>query len=116
MRLCCRLSILCGTQLPTSGDCLVNGSSVLGSRSASAALLGYCPQQDPLLDKLSGLEQLVMHALLKVRYSCSWAPAAAKLEMLSAVVQLSPFERTRTSVPMPVGCFRLLAAQPPRQV
>ena len=64
---CCRLSILCGTQLPTSGDCLVNGSSVLGSRSASAALLGYCPQQDPLLDKLSGLEQLVMHALLKVR-------------------------------------------------
>lgn len=61
------LSILCGTQQPTAGDGLVNGTSIVTNRRAAAALLGYCPQIDPLLDKLTGVEQLSLYARLKVK-------------------------------------------------
>ncbi|KAK9862183.1 hypothetical protein WJX84_007200 [Apatococcus fuscideae] len=61
------LSILSGDQQASGGDALVAGQSLVHSSGASArgALLGYCPQQDPLLDLLTAEEQLTMYARLK---------------------------------------------------
>ncbi|KAK9829531.1 hypothetical protein WJX72_006343 [[Myrmecia] bisecta] len=59
------LSILSGSLLPSSGDALVNGASVIHDRSRAGGLLGYCPQVDPLVDKMTAVEQLAMYARLK---------------------------------------------------
>ena len=52
---------------PTSGDALVDGQSVLSSSGQGHAVLGFCPQQDPLMDLLTGREHLALYARLKVR-------------------------------------------------
>jgi len=61
------LGMLTGRTQPTSGDALVDGQSVLSSSAQARAELGFCPQQDPLLDLLTGREHLALYARLKVR-------------------------------------------------
>ena len=58
--------MLTGRTQPSSGDALVDGQSVLDSSARAHAALGFCPQQDPLLDLLTGTEHLALYARLKV--------------------------------------------------
>lgn len=72
MRLCAgkttTLALLTGRAHASSGDALVNGVSVMGeAEPASRALLGFCPQQDPLLELLTAREHLSLYARLKAR-------------------------------------------------
>ena len=60
------LGMLAGRIQPTSGDALVDGQSILSSAAAARTALGFCPQQDPLLDLLTGREHLALYARLKV--------------------------------------------------
>lgn len=59
------LSILTADQNATSGDALICGASCVRDRAVVQRLIGYCPQFDPLLDLLTGREQLQMYARLK---------------------------------------------------
>ena len=59
--------MLTGRTQPTSGDALVGGQRVLRRSAQARAELGFCPQQDPLLDLLTGREHLALYARLKVR-------------------------------------------------
>jgi ABC-type multidrug transport system ATPase subunit len=61
------LAMLTGRIRPTSGDALVNSVSVIHGDATSRALLGFCPQQDPLLELLTADEHLRLYARLKVR-------------------------------------------------
>ena len=58
--------MLAGRVQPTSGDALVDGQSIVSSAAHARAALGFCPQQDPLLDLLTGREHLALYARLKV--------------------------------------------------
>lgn len=60
------LGMLTRRTQPTSGDALVDGQSVLSSSGQAPAVLGFCPQQDPLMDLLTGREHLALYARLKV--------------------------------------------------
>ena len=60
------LGMLAGRIQPTSGDALVDGQSIVSSAAQARAALGFCPQQDPLLDLLTGREHLALYARLKV--------------------------------------------------
>ena len=60
------LGMLTRRTQPTSGDALVDGQSVLSSSGPAHAVLGFCPQQDPLMDLLTGREHLALYARLKV--------------------------------------------------
>ena len=44
------LSILTGDHLPSAGRAWIDGCDVVSELSAVRRRLGYCPQQDPLLD------------------------------------------------------------------
>lgn len=69
------LGMLTRRTQPTSGDALVDGQSVLSSSGQGHAVLGFCPQQDPLMDLLTGREHLALYARLKVNYKdLSMAP------------------------------------------
>ena len=59
------MSILTGDYLPTSGAAWIDGLDVVSQLQLVRQRLGYCPQQDPLLDLLTGRETLVMFARLK---------------------------------------------------
>ena len=64
---------------PSSGDALVDGQSVLSSSGQAHAVLGFCPQQDPLMDLMTGREHLALYARLKVCQEAScmtlmWIP------------------------------------------
>lgn len=61
------LAMLTGRARPTAGDAMVNSVSVIHGAATSRALLGFCPQQDPLLDLLTAEEHLSLYARLKVR-------------------------------------------------
>ena len=59
--------MLTGRARPSAGDARVRGQSVTGSASPSRALLGFCPQSDPLFELLNAHEHLALYARLKVR-------------------------------------------------
>ncbi len=65
------LGMLTRRTQPTSGDALVDGQSVLSSSGQAHAVLGFCPQQDPLMDLMTGREHLALYARLKVRHKAS---------------------------------------------
>jgi ABC-type multidrug transport system ATPase subunit len=58
--------MLTGRARPSGGDALVNGVSVIGNVASSRALLGFCPQADPLFELLNAHEHLRLYARLKV--------------------------------------------------
>ena len=60
------LGMLAGRIQPTSGDAVVDGQSIVSRAAHARAALGFCPQQDPLLDLLTGWEHLALYARLKV--------------------------------------------------
>ena len=53
------MSILAQTLRPDGGDVLWQGQSILGRRELLRHVLGYVPQQNCLLDELTGREQLL---------------------------------------------------------
>ena len=59
------LSILTGDYLPSAGRAWIDGCDVVSELSAVRRRLGYCPQQDPLLELMTGRETLLMFARLK---------------------------------------------------
>jgi ABC-2 type transport system ATP-binding protein len=68
------LGMLTGRVRPTSGDARVQGVSVIRGPVSARALLGFCPQQDPLLNALTAYEQLALYAVLKVRNALLRSP------------------------------------------
>ncbi len=52
------LKVLCGAHRPDSGDILYNGSSPLSRKSVFRKLVGYVPQENPLFDNLTVLDNL----------------------------------------------------------
>ena len=58
------MAMLTGYARPSGGRILVGGMAVEGGAHPHA--LGFCPQADPLLDLLTGLEHLALYARLKV--------------------------------------------------
>eukprot|EP00899_Mesostigma_viride_P015099 jgi/Mesvir1/23590/Mv18280-RA.1 len=59
------LSILTGELLPTSGDAFINGYSITREMPLAQQFIGYCPQFDPLLELMTGREQLYMYARIQ---------------------------------------------------
>eukprot|EP00884_Botryococcus_braunii_P019123 jgi/Botrbrau1/5895/Bobra.0366s0073.1 len=59
------LGMLTGRVKPSRGDALVQGASVIRGPASARALLGFCPQQDPLIGSLTAREQLALYASLK---------------------------------------------------
>eukprot|EP01105_Mastigella_eilhardi_P028439 TRINITY_DN936_c0_g1_i14.p1 TRINITY_DN936_c0_g1~~TRINITY_DN936_c0_g1_i14.p1 ORF type:complete len:1870 (-),score=505.12 TRINITY_DN936_c0_g1_i14:2049-7658(-) len=59
------LSILTHDLDPTSGDAYIGGHNVVKDFSRTRKNVGYCPQFDPLLDKMTGREHLTMYGRLK---------------------------------------------------
>jgi ATP-binding cassette subfamily A (ABC1) protein 3 len=59
------LAMLCCDVAPTSGDAVVDGSSVKGAPQDVQRLIGYCPQKDPILELLTVREHLLLYARLK---------------------------------------------------
>jgi ABC-type multidrug transport system ATPase subunit len=59
------LSILTGDYLPSAGRAWIDGCDVVSELHAVRRRLGYCPQQDPLLELMTGRETLLMFARLK---------------------------------------------------
>ena len=51
------LSILAGVQLPDSGTLYWNGSP-LGDRARDQGIIGYVPQENPLIEELSAYDNL----------------------------------------------------------
>ena len=58
--------MLTGRARPSSGDARVHGVSVISNVASSRALLGFCPQADPLFELLNAHEHLQLYARLKV--------------------------------------------------
>ena len=59
--------MLTGNELPTSGTAYLGerGFDILRRQNECRRLLGYCPQHDALLEKLSVREHLVLFARIK---------------------------------------------------
>eukprot|EP01043_Picozoa_sp_COSAG02_P063475 COSAG02_NODE_9012_length_2361_cov_1.480548_2_plen_372_part_00 len=59
------LNILTGAQLPTSGDAWLAGKNILREQKDVRRLIGYCPQHDALLDRLSVADHLRLFGRIK---------------------------------------------------
>ena len=59
------MKMLTGDELPTSGTASINGYDVITQTSFIQKERGFCPQSDPLLDMLTGREQLTLFARLR---------------------------------------------------
>jgi len=59
-------SMLTGSLVPTSGDALLEGLSILKDQDSIRRLVGYCPQHDALEKLLTGREALRMYAKIKL--------------------------------------------------
>ena len=59
------LNILTGAQLPSSGEAWLGGKNILSQQDEVRRLIGYCPQHDALLEKLSVREHLVLFGRIK---------------------------------------------------
>ena len=59
------MKMLTGDELPTSGTASINGYDVITQTSFIQKERGFCPQTDPLLDMLTGREQLTLFARLR---------------------------------------------------
>lgn len=57
--------MLTGELQPTSGNSWIGGHDVLAERRQYLSQIGYCPQQDALIDSLSGAEMLALFARLR---------------------------------------------------
>lgn len=57
--------ILSGEILPTEGQCQISGKNVVTSLHEVKHLIGYCPQFDSLLDRLTAREHLELYACIK---------------------------------------------------
>ncbi|KEG10259.1 ABC transporter [Trypanosoma grayi] len=81
------VGVLTGEVVPTSGSAFINHYSVL--RSASRSYVGYCPQKDALLDKLSPYEHLMLYAALR---GASDACLQCEIPRLLAALGLAPVQ------------------------
>jgi ABC-2 type transport system ATP-binding protein len=52
------INVMVGLLDPTSGDVLIDGQSIITQRNAVQHMIGVCPQENILWDKLTCLEQL----------------------------------------------------------
>ena len=59
------LNILTGAQLPTSGDAWLAGKNILREQKDVRRLIGYCPQHDALLSRLSVADHLRLFGRIK---------------------------------------------------
>lgn len=59
------LNILTGAQLPTSGDAWLGGKNILTNQKDVRRLIGYCPQHDALLSRLTVREHLRLFGRIK---------------------------------------------------
>jgi ABC-type multidrug transport system ATPase subunit len=59
------LNILTGAQLPTSGNAWLGGKNILTEQKDVRRLIGYCPQHDALLDRLTVREHLQLFGRIK---------------------------------------------------
>ena len=59
------IKILTGGVLPTRGEAWIGGQNVLKDQIKARKLIGYCPQENALLDLLTVREHLQLFALLK---------------------------------------------------
>jgi ATP-binding cassette subfamily A (ABC1) protein 3 len=59
------ISILCGEQLPTMGQCFISGYDVVDELDKAQKNIGYCPQFDACLDLLTPKEHLQLYAGLR---------------------------------------------------
>ncbi|CAL8463070.1 g2604 [Coccomyxa elongata] len=101
------LALLTGRAHASGGDALVNGVSVMGeAEPASRALLGFCPQQDPLLELLTAREHLALFARLK---GVEEAEVAAEVERVLARVALPAEMAARAAGQYSGGSRRKLA-------
>jgi len=57
--------MLSGDILPTSGKAFINQHEVPSQLREAQHDIGYCPQNDPLLDNLTGREHLYLFAALR---------------------------------------------------
>ena len=59
------LNILTGAQLPTSGDAWLGGKNILTNQKDVRRLIGYCPQHDALLSRLTVRDHLRLFGRIK---------------------------------------------------
>ena len=83
------MKMLTGDYLPSSGTAVIDGHDILSEQLKVRAKLGYCPQFDALLDKLTVREHIELFARIK-------GVPPERLEQLVAAsiseLDLTPFE------------------------
>ena len=58
------LRILAGDEVPSAGTATLNGVDILTNAERARGLVGWCPQTDPLIGKMSAREHLQLYAAL----------------------------------------------------
>lgn len=82
------MKMLTGDILPTSGQAFLGGMDVLSNQRACRRLIGYCPQFDALLDRLTVQEHLELFARIR---GVSRAELSATVASVIKLMDLSTF-------------------------
>lgn len=72
------VSMMTGLTTPTSGDCLINGCSIVEDTEQARQCLGYCPQSNVMYGRLSVLEHLQIYAAVKGLHGGAWSTATLR--------------------------------------
>ena len=72
-------SMLTGATVPTSGDALLRGMSILTSQDEIRKLVGFCPQHDAIEALLTAREVMVLYARIKGLAASEIGPCVAEL-------------------------------------
>ena len=59
------MHMLCGFSMPSGGDAVVNGHSIVSELGSVRSVLGLCPQHDALYPRLSVKQHLRLYGALK---------------------------------------------------
>ncbi|CAM9183085.1 unnamed protein product [Sphacelaria rigidula] len=86
------LGILSGDISPTAGEATIAGHDILTEQSKLRRYIGYCPQEEALLDLLTVEEHLLLYARIKgVREELLAKVAGDKMDEMD----LRPFQKTK---------------------
>ncbi|KAF4699660.1 hypothetical protein FOZ62_026554, partial [Perkinsus olseni] len=74
--------MLCGLLKPSAGDIYLAGRSLSGNTDEARKNIGYCPQQDALIDGLTVQEHLTMSVFLRIHFLHSLSPTGGNKRKL----------------------------------
>jgi ABC-type lipoprotein export system ATPase subunit len=84
------MKMLTGDELPTSGHATILGHDVVSEQQACRKHMGYCPQFDALLDRLTVREHLELFA--RIKRAVPWSRVPRLVRLMLKQMQLEQFE------------------------